>query len=1115
VSVRAEPARFDPCAPPLAGVTVLEASAGTGKTHAITAIAARLVAGGVPLSELLLVTFTRMATGELRDRVRGYLVRAEATLVRALAGEAPPEDDAVLAELATGSSAELELRGARLAAALREFDAATITTIHGFCLDVLAQLGIGGDVDRDAAFVEDVSDLVDDAVSDLYVRRFVRWAEQLPFPLAEALRIGRAAVFSPHARVVPDDSPVEAAGGPEMRGRLAHAVRREVDERKRRLGIMTYDDLLTRVRDALADPLVGEDACRRLRERYRHVLVDEFQDTDPIQWEIFRRAFATGESTLVLIGDPKQAIYAFRGADVYAYLEAVRAADRTRTLATSWRSDEPLLRALDTLFEGVQLGHPEIVCRAVEAAPPNRAGGLAGTPVAAPLRVRLLRADSGLADLNDDGRPLPSSVEPAIAADLAADAAELLSSGAEIVRGDADGREPLCPRHVAVLVRTHAQAALVRTALVQAGVPAVEHGAGSVFGSEPALAWLRLLEALERPSATARARVAALTPFLGWSAERIADADQESLEELHATLHRWGALLASRGVAVLLRTISVEQELPRRVLSHAGGERDLTDLGHVGQLLHAQALQEGTGTASLAGWLRARMRDAGEDAEEARVRRLDSDAEAVQVLTVHRSKGLEFPVVLVPFAWQAGWIDPKEPPRFHDGGWQIDVGGRDGDDFVPHRLAGIREQRAEDLRLLYVSLTRARHQAVLWWAGSAASGRSPLARILMGRQAGGFIASEEVCAPRDDAFEERLHELGAERPGCVSVERVEARPPASIAPRAEGREPLAARTLGRTLDRSWTRSSFSRVVSGEWERRVASEQEEELVDDEPAAAPSADGGAAAGGALPLGAMPSSAAVGDLVHRVLQASDFAAPDLEAELLARLEEQRGRRDVAVGESATVAAGLAVALRTPLGALAGGLRLADVARADRLDELPFELPLAGGERPAGVLHPADIAALLEAHLAPDDPLAGYAQRLRAAGLQRPLRGYLTGIVDLVLRARAGGDGRFLVVDYKTNLLAPPGVEARREHYRPDALAEAMAEAHYPLQALFYVVALHRYLRWRVRGYEPERHLGGVLYLFLRGMTGEERGGVFAWRPPAALIEALSDLFDRGARS
>jgi exodeoxyribonuclease V beta subunit len=270
------------------------------------------------------------------------------------------------------------------------------------------------------------------------------------------------------------------------------------------------------------------------------------------------------------------------------------------------------------------------------------------------------------------------------------------------------------------------------------------------------------------------------------------------------------------------------------------------------------------------------------------------------------------------------------------------------------------------------------------------------------------------------------------------------------------------------------------------------------------------------GPLPLGAMRGGPEVGDLVHRVLEATDFAADDLRAELAARLGEQRRRRDVELGsDEATVVAGLRTALQTPLGSLVGGLRLSAVGRGDRLDELVFELPLVGGERPSGRLLVRDIAALLEAFVPAGDPLQGYAERLRDPALWRELRGFLTGVIDLVLRVPdASGRVRYSVVDYKTNWLGAEGEELSARHYRPEALAEAMQRSHYPLQALLYLVALHRYLRWRLAPYDPARDLGGVLYLFVRGMLGEDDStGVFAWEPPAGLVEALSDLLDRGA--
>lgn len=270
----------------------------------------------------------------------------------------------------------------------------------------------------------------------------------------------------------------------------------------------------------------------------------------------------------------------------------------------------------------------------------------------------------------------------------------------------------------------------------------------------------------------------------------------------------------------------------------------------------------------------------------------------------------------------------------------------------------------------------------------------------------------------------------------------------------------------------------------------------------------------------LADMPGGAEVGDLVHRVLEATDFASGDLDAELAVRLAEQRRRLEVDIGDTDVAIAGLAAAIETPLGPLLSETRLRDVPTADRLGELVFELPLVGGDRPTGTLALTDIASLLNEHLPSGDPLVGYADYLRDPFVQRNLRGYLTGVVDLVLRIRPGdGAVRFALVDYKSNWLGADAEELSAWHYRPAALAQAMARAHYPLQALLYLVALHRYLRARVHDYDAERHLAGVLYLFLRGMTGPttprvdgQPCGVFAWCPPASLVEGLSDLLDRG---
>jgi exodeoxyribonuclease V beta subunit len=260
--------------------------------------------------------------------------------------------------------------------------------------------------------------------------------------------------------------------------------------------------------------------------------------------------------------------------------------------------------------------------------------------------------------------------------------------------------------------------------------------------------------------------------------------------------------------------------------------------------------------------------------------------------------------------------------------------------------------------------------------------------------------------------------------------------------------------------------------------------------------------------LPLSELPTGPRVGTFVHSVLQASDFAAPDLDAELAERIAAELARRRVEIGDPAIAAAGLAAAIVTPLGL--DGPRLRDVGRADRLDELEFELPLAGGDTPAGRLTLSAIARALRRHLLATDPLAGYAERLADPLLREDVRGFLTGSIDLVLRLPGG---RFGIVDYKTNWLGAPDAPLTAWSYRPEALAAEMERAHYGLQALLYAVALHRYLRWRMPRYDADRDLAGVQYLFLRGMIGPDTPagcGVFSWHPPGGLVRELSDVLD-----
>ncbi len=1113
---------FDITAPLPSGTTILEASAGTGKTWTIAALVARYVAEGTPLDRLLVVTFGRAASQELRDRVRDRLLRVERFL--ADPGRAPT-DSLEQALVADCSPDEIRVRHRRIREALGAFDDATIATIHQFCQLVLRSLGVAGDTDTAATLVEDLGDLLDEVVDDLYLARFGRETEP-PISHAAARAVALAAVTDPVARLEPADADGASPAG--VRVAFAEAVRAEFGRRKRRLGVLGYDDLLVDLADALAAP--DSAAAQRMRTRWSVVLVDEFQDTDPVQWQVFERAFH-GHGTMVLIGDPKQAIYAFRGGDIDTYLAARRVATTLETLGTNRRSDGPLVRALDATLGGMALGHTDIVVHHVRA--DRHDGRLAGAPIRHPWRLRV--ASQAQFGLRADEKLTVGPARPALAADAAADVKRLLLSGATF-----DGR-PLQPGQVAVLCFTGTQLTLVRDALRAIGVPAVLGADESVFHSPAALDWLTLLEAIDAPNRSRRVRAAALTSFVGRTVTDLDTGGDRVTEETATHLRRLGELFALRGIPAVLEAAAIAGVAPR-LLAVTGGERDLTDLRHLAEILHEEVLESRHGIAGLATWLREQIAAGRTRGVTTRSRRLDSDAAAVQLATVHGSKGLQYPVVYAPFLADRHVPDVPDPLRFHDrdGRRCIDIGGTD----PPPREAVARartEDDGESLRLLYVALTRAQSQLVTWWAPMTTTPSSPLHRALFGRRPDSVgQPAQTVPLPGAAALRDTLNAWCAIGGPVPEDAQIPADPPPGRLGAAPGRA-LGIRSFTRPIDLDWRRTSYTALTrvldtgvldsgivdaGGSAAGRSTSEPESPVRDDEapvaePIAATTEDPRLDAARAVPspMASLPVGATFGSLVHAVLEEADPQAPDLHAELAGRIEHQLQRWPVDLNRQSLADALLAVC-RSPLGPLAPGLTLADVGRGDRLCELEFELPLAGGDTPAALgstapgLRLGDLAPLLDAHLPAEDPLRDFADALRTPELgDQPLRGYLTGSVDVVLRV---GD-RWLVVDYKTNWLGPADADLTAADYGPDALVAAMGHSSYPLQALLYAVVLHRFLRWRVPDYDPERYLGGVLYLYLRGMCGPQTPvidghptGVFSWRPPSALVRALSDLLD-----
>ena len=929
-----------------------------------------------------------------------------------------------------------------------------------------------------------------------------------PAGVREALKAPRELppVFADFEALMADLSRLPDPEEALRRHAAAHIAQR-LQALKAQAGTFGFADLLARLDDALDEATQGA-AARRLRQRilaqYPVALVDEFQDTSPRQLSILDRLYGIANAddatrTLLMIGDPKQAIYGFRGADIHCYLRARRATvGRHHVLGTNHRSTQALVAAVNGCFAAAE-------ARPGPGAFLFRTGGgdseLPFVAVAAQGRAeRFVSAEGEVPALSFDldpelrGRPDSRERHAARGAErvvrwLADPAAGFAEDGAPLRR--------LRPADIAVLVRTGREAALVRRALRRRGVASVYlSDKDSVLATGEARDLLRLLQAVAAPRDVRRARAALATSLVGLGLDELLAlaVDDERFDARCELLDELRRVWQSRGVLAMLRQALHGLDLPARWLAGDGaaadGERRLTNVLHLAELLQVHSAQC-DGEQALIRWLAQQLDDAaaglGGMAADEQVLRLESDADLVKVVTVHKSKGLEYPLVLLPFAAHFRAQDARGAPVVVE----HDAAGARQLVLTPsaEQIAAADEDRLrEDLRLLYVAFTRARHAL---WVGAAALKPAKGEQCLWHRSALGVLVSGgSERAPQ--GIEADLRALAAAVPG-VRVEVASGPAGSTRLPAPAAAAPLrAAPAYDAVFDRSWSIGSYSSLVrAGADDARTPSAPRSDgplrpLRDDEPLAEEGEDAAARRlPSPLPWHRFPRGALAGNFLHGQLEwlaGEGFAldgAATLQAALRRRCERQGwGHRADDVVEW------LRRVCSTPVAAL--GTSLAGLDRV--LPEMEFWLPI-------DALRARAVDDLCREHILPGRP--------RPELPERAMHGLLMGFADLVYEH----DGRYGVLDHKSNALG-----LRDADYTPAAMEAAMLEHRYDVQAALYLLALHRLLRARLgAAYAPARQLHGAVYLFLRGVGGAGGGG---WHlaPPLALIEALDALVGAG---
>ena len=1164
------------------GTVVLEASAGTGKTYALSHRVLREVGeNGRRIDQILVVTFTRAAAAEIRRRIRSRLEEASTALAYRLANESRPASDPTLEELisrwaASAQGVEVLLN---LLEAIDRIDLAPITTIHGFIqrliqdngtllgLDPQLRLRESGrsllqelvndwrrsvlspapapwqawvqshsDLSLDglmklAQLVDDDRDMVLPKPADIGTSALESWQQrqerferllasdgistgeamqqlckgtgnkspagtllgktklaQLPELIDSAQarndiktyrKLVQAFSTSQLKRVLvdPDQAPSSGLHGAaeqlcfepieQLLSELVQALRQGAWQRRQLKQELSFGDLLERVDPAGLSPPVLAGLKQWRQQQLSCCLIDEFQDTDPIQWRLFEALF-DGDAPLTLIGDPKQAIYRFRGGDIRTYRAAVSAANRQRfSLDTNRRSDPALLTVLNRLFAGESsLGSPAIDYRTVQApedARPSRLRCADGSP-APPVRMRWLGEAEG-------GKPLKlGELRDSLPQRVCDDLQRTLASGMELQQGDQ--WRPLHPGDLAVLVGRNREAVALQRELQRRGIPARIGRGGDLWQSPEAASLSLWLESTERQGDRRSAAALALSSVGGFLAAELSSWSPSDwggwLQQLEQARQRYALV----GPLAALEVVQAAGPGLPRLRAQPNGEQRLSDRRQMAELLQQSWQDQGRPSAArLLHWLSEQQLFGGEG-EDAQQRIVASES-MVTLTTLHSSKGLEFPLVWCPTLWEVdGGVDVEAPFRAWDPEQQrrvLELSRRSGSSPRAERLLEARlEGWQERLRLGYVALTRAKHQLCLDWGRIKDSGASlpawllhPELRQHQAEQPWQAIADHiNQASDLRQVLQQRCDELG------IQLEELDPTAPPAYRPAAKPQPLVATVVPPRRPLSSWGRWSYSRLHD-QSQTISPSAREEEGFDPDRESSPE-DAGSAEHPCWRE--LPGGASFGTLVHAILEELDFKADLTSPEVRQLVRDQVARSGLEPQLSSNLLGAIEVLLQRPLGGPLGECRLDQIAMGDTLRELPFDIPLSGfAASPSSDV----LGEALEQLAAHHDPVVQAYARERLQQRQPQLSsGFLNGVIDLIIR-RPSRDGRqhWVVLDWKTNRLVRP-------------INDLMAAKDYWLQAQLYRQAVQRWLQWRL-GTDTPLRIDAVM-LFTRSGEG-----------------------------